>query len=139
MKDQNNENKPATVAATPQQAGEAHDRWWWVERSVWTERMLKRLTQSEPANRVWFRLVDKTYERMVCAPWAAVLGSRTRVDAFNRGNTNPLTGEPDAGDPPVRFGGRGGALRHPYPYRGAGILPAGSGSRLVSSISFRLY
>ena len=62
MKDQNNENKPATVAATPQQAGEAHDRWWWVERSVWTERMLKRLTQSEPANRVWFRLVDKTYE-----------------------------------------------------------------------------
>ena len=30
---------------------------------------------------------------------------------------DPLTGKPDAGDPPVRFGGRGGALRHPYPYR----------------------
>ena len=29
---------------------------------------------------------------------------------------DPLTGKPDAGDPPVRFGGRGGALRHPYPY-----------------------
>ena len=27
----------------------------------------------------------------------------------------PLTGEPDAGDPPVRFGGRGGVIRHPYP------------------------
>jgi hypothetical protein len=27
----------------------------------------------------------------------------------------PLTGEPDAGDPPVRFGGGDGATRHPYP------------------------
>ena len=43
--------------------------------------------------------------RMVCAPWAAVLGSRTGVDADNCSNANPLTGEPDAGDPPVRFGG----------------------------------
>src|ERR1035438_2302487 len=44
---------------------------------------------------------------MVCPPRAAVLGSRTRVDAYNRSITTPLTGEPDAGDPPVRFGGRG--------------------------------
>src|SRR5260221_13867709 len=44
---------------------------------------------------------------MVCTSRAAVLGSRTRVDADNRSLTNPLTGEPDAGDPPVRFGGRG--------------------------------
>jgi RNA-directed DNA polymerase len=58
---QNDEDKPAPVAATPQQAGEARDPWWWVERTVWTERMLTRLTTSEPANRVWFRLVDKTY------------------------------------------------------------------------------
>ena len=29
------------------------------------------------------------------------------MDAYNRKTTNPLTGEPDAGDPPVRFGGRG--------------------------------
>ena len=27
---------------------------------------------------------------------------------------NPPTGKPDAGDPPVRFGGRGGVQRHPY-------------------------
>src|SRR5688572_15933433 len=46
---------------------------------------------------------------MVCPLWAAVLGSGTRVDADNRKTTNPLTGEPDAGNPPVRFGGRGGA------------------------------
>ena len=46
-------------------------------------------------------------ESMVGPLWAAVLGSGTRVDADNRTTTNPLTGEPDAGDPPVRFGGRG--------------------------------
>src|SRR5664279_5033971 len=59
--EENDENKPTPVAATPKQAGEARDRWWWVERSVWTERMLTRLTEREPANRVWFTLVDKTY------------------------------------------------------------------------------
>ena len=28
----------------------------------------------------------------------------------------PPTGEPDAGNPPVRFGGRGGRKASPYPY-----------------------
>ena len=61
---QTNEQRPVPVAATPpKQAGEAAPRepWAWVERSVWTERMLTRLTASEPANRVWFSLLDKTY------------------------------------------------------------------------------
>ena len=64
---QNDESKvktpsqPTPVAATPQQAGEARAPWWWVERAVWTERMLTRLTSGESANRVWFRLWDKTY------------------------------------------------------------------------------
>ena len=61
MKAQTNETKPTAVAATPRQAGEAQDPWGWVERSIWTERMLTRLTASEPANRVWFSLMDKTY------------------------------------------------------------------------------
>lgn len=58
------EERPAGVALTPKQAGEAPARrepWWWVERCVWTEAMLTRLASSEPANRVWFTLVDKTY------------------------------------------------------------------------------
>jgi RNA-directed DNA polymerase len=59
--EQNDEEQPTPVAATPQQAGEARDPWWWVERTVWTERMLTRLTERESANRVWFRLWDKTY------------------------------------------------------------------------------
>jgi RNA-directed DNA polymerase len=60
---QNRAAKPAAVAATPQQAGAAAPRepWGWVARGVWTERRLPRLTASEPADRVWFRLWDKTY------------------------------------------------------------------------------
>lgn len=63
---QNDDSKPAPVAVIkpPKQAGEActpRDPWWWVERGVWTERMLTRLTSGEPADRVWFALADKTY------------------------------------------------------------------------------
>jgi RNA-directed DNA polymerase len=64
VKDQTNESKPTVVAATPTQAGEAtspREAWGWVERCVWTERMLTRLTSGESANRVWFSLMDKTY------------------------------------------------------------------------------
>ena len=53
--------------------------------------------------------------------------SLLRKDCFlclppGRSVVNPLggeppTGEPDAGDPPVRFGGRGNS-RSPYPYIG---------------------
>jgi hypothetical protein len=38
------EEKPAAVAAKPQQVGEnPHQQWWWVERTVWTDRMLTAL------------------------------------------------------------------------------------------------
>jgi RNA-directed DNA polymerase len=58
------QNSPARVtAATPsKQAGEAPDPWWWVERSVWTQRMLTRLAQSEPTTK-WFSLWDKLCAR----------------------------------------------------------------------------
>jgi len=58
---QNNDAKSAIVAATPQQVEATRAPWWWVERTVWTERMLTRLTSGESADRVWFRLWDKTY------------------------------------------------------------------------------
>ena len=61
MKDRNDEQQLATVVATPKQAGEARAPWGWVEGCVWTERMLTRLTTGESADRVWFRLWDKTY------------------------------------------------------------------------------
>lgn len=59
------EGKPDRVASKmPSPAEETQnppDRWSWVERSVWTERMLSRLGTTELKNRVWYTLVDKTY------------------------------------------------------------------------------
>jgi RNA-directed DNA polymerase len=66
-------NRAATVTeATPsQQAAEIRDRWWWVEHSVWTQRMLARLEQSEPTTK-WFRLWDKVLNKrnLQAAFWA---------------------------------------------------------------------
>lgn len=56
-----NERKPAEVSET-KQAGEALARWAWVERSVWTERMLKALETGVKGG-VWFSLMDKVYSR----------------------------------------------------------------------------
>ena len=54
-----NENRPATVPNTAKQAGEAGPfNWDWVERSVWTERMLSALERGVKGN-VWFSLFDK--------------------------------------------------------------------------------
>ena len=55
--------RPAIVTGPTQakQAGDLLDPWGWVEHSVWTDRMLTRLEQSEPTT-VWFGLWDK-----VCA------------------------------------------------------------------------
>ena len=65
--------RPAAVAepTPPQQAGETQAPWGWVEPSVWTERMLTRLEQSEPTT-VWFRLWDKVLEKrnLQAAFWA---------------------------------------------------------------------
>ena len=58
---QNDDAKSATVAVTPKQVEDTRAPWGWVERTVWTESMLTRLTSGEPADRVWFTLVDKTY------------------------------------------------------------------------------
>jgi len=63
-----NEAKPATVGSTgasadfPKQAGETQDAMTWVERCIWTERMLKRLATSQEQTK-WYSLWDK-----VCSP-----------------------------------------------------------------------
>ena len=57
---QNDDSTSTPVAATPQQAEAPRAPWGWVERTVWTEAMLTRLTAGESADRVWFRLWDKT-------------------------------------------------------------------------------
>jgi len=64
--DQAKEERPATVSARTQQAGEAQNpwairaRWAWVEPEVWTERMLTALEEGVKGGK-WFRLIDKVY------------------------------------------------------------------------------
>ncbi len=66
------EDKPATVPFRATQAGEARPRWWWVEPSVWTERMLTALEHGVKGG-VWFSLIDKVYsEGNLEAAFAAV-------------------------------------------------------------------
>ena len=65
-------DKPAVVPFRAKQAGEARPRWWWVEPSVWTERMLTALEQGVKGG-VWFSLIDKVYsEGNLQAAFAAV-------------------------------------------------------------------
>jgi len=54
--------REAEPAIVPQakQAGETHDRWSWVEPSVWTARMLTALETGLKGNK-WFSLIDKVY------------------------------------------------------------------------------
>jgi len=67
-------NRAAAVTgnSSSPQAADTPDCWWWVEHSVWTERMLTRLEQSEPSTK-WFRLWDKVLsERNLQAAFWAV-------------------------------------------------------------------
>lgn len=67
-----NEQRPAAVPITAPQAGETPSRWDWVQRAVWTDRMLNALDEGVKGN-VWFRLIDKVYsERNLQAAYAKV-------------------------------------------------------------------
>ena len=94
-----NENTPAGVRSTAKQAGETGPlKWDWVERSVWTERMLDALERG-----VTFTYVGYSTLRVPI------------VEVSSPREVRPSTGEPDAGDPHVRFGGRGGAIQCAIP------------------------
>jgi len=74
--------KPAGVAE-PKQAGET--RWDWVERSVWTERMLATLEAGVKGG-VWFSLIDKVWaKRNLEAAWERV--RRNKGSAGSDGKT----------------------------------------------------
>ncbi len=66
------EMSPTGVPAGAKPQGEVHGRWPWVERSVWTERMLAALERG-PKNGVWHSLIDKVYaERTLWSAWETV-------------------------------------------------------------------
>lgn len=82
MKAHETTEKPAEVAE-PKQAGEA--QWDWVERSVWTERMLATLETGVKGG-VWFSLIDKVWaKRNLEAAWERV--RRNKGSAGNDGKT----------------------------------------------------
>lgn len=58
MRSEQEEGRLAGVPFAARQAREARDRWWWVEPSVWTERMLTALEEGVKGG-CWFSLIDK--------------------------------------------------------------------------------
>lgn len=62
MKDRQSDNTPVTVSEATRRTGEPPVplRWWWVEPSVWTERMLTTLENGVKGGK-WYSLMDKVY------------------------------------------------------------------------------
>lgn len=73
MKTALDETQPAVVSEGATQVGEADPKNWdWVERHVWTERMLEALVKGVKGG-VWFSLIDKIQRpSTLTAAWAAV-------------------------------------------------------------------
>jgi len=73
VKTARDETQPGAVPERATQAGEASPRDWdWVERHVWTERMLEALEKGVKGG-VWFSLIDKVYRpSTLYAAWAGV-------------------------------------------------------------------
>lgn len=66
------EMNPPRVPAGANPEEEVYGRWPWVERAVWTPRMLEALERG-PRNGVWHSLIDKVYaQRTLWAAWASV-------------------------------------------------------------------
>ena len=72
------EERPAVVSDMTKQAGDAQDRWSWVEPCVWTERMLAALDKGVKGGK-WFSLLDKVYSEK------NLMSAYTRVKANNGG------------------------------------------------------
>lgn len=72
MTKRSSEETPPPVSTGDRPGGEVYGRWPWVERGVWTERMLETLERG-PRNGVWHSLIDKVYaERTLWAAWERV-------------------------------------------------------------------
>ena len=70
------EIQPVAVPARAIRAGETLDPWFWVEPTVWTERMLTALEQGVKGGK-WFSLIDKVHpERTLSAAFSQVAATR---------------------------------------------------------------
>jgi hypothetical protein len=84
------EQRLAGVPFPAKQAREA--RWLWVEPSVWSKRMLTALDKG-------------VKEPILSRPWVVFSCHSPRSDLSILFEVRPPTGEPDAREPHVRFGG----------------------------------
>ena len=67
------ENQPPVVPARDKQGGAHCVRWAWVERAVWTDRMLEALDQGVQGQGKWFSLIDKVWtDRNLQQAWGKV-------------------------------------------------------------------
>ena len=71
------ERKLMTVSEETKQVGETHPtKWDWVERSVWTDRMLEALEKGVKGG-VWFSLIDKVYRpTTLYSAWVSVKANK---------------------------------------------------------------
>ncbi len=86
---------------------ETHD-WSWVEASVWTDRMVSALGNGVKGGQ-WALAQRLLRGGRAVRPACGVARRETSP------MRNPPTGEPYAGKPHVRFGGRGGPRPFPTP------------------------
>jgi len=96
------EGRLVGVPFPAKQAREA--RWWWVEPSVWNERMLTALDNGVKGED-GFRVLIPLVRQILCRVWVVSSCHSPRSDSSILFEVRPPTGEPDAGDPHVRFGG----------------------------------
>jgi RNA-directed DNA polymerase len=84
-----NENEPAEVRNTAKQAGGiGPGKWDWVERSVWTDRMLETLERGVKGN-VWFSLIDKVCRLTTLnAAWCSVKANGGRAGSDHQSITH---------------------------------------------------
>jgi RNA-directed DNA polymerase len=80
VSNEDSENQSAAVPAKAKQAEEIHGRWSWVERSVWSERMVQALENGVKGGK-WFSLIDKVWHKdNLSAAW-----ERTRANGGSAG------------------------------------------------------
>ena len=107
------ESQAPVVPKAATQGAEAHRTW--VEASVWNERMLAALKNGVKGGK-WFSLIDKVSSALAKY---ILRGPGTVHHGCSLGAGEPIpmrkppTGEPCAGEPHARFGGRG--RREPFP------------------------
>ena len=129
VSDRAGQTQPAAVPSVATQAGDVRARWAWIEPALWSERMLKALEEGVKGGK-WYSLMAAIINAgpMLSSPiWDCSRWPQPGSWRFNPLGGEPPTGEPDAGDPPVRFGGRGSRKALPTPIKRSSFRDFGMG------------